>query len=92
MEQEFVAAGTATSYRSSEPLTADGRWTFEADSTADYRTRVLVRRPADAADFSGTVVVEWLNVSGGVDANPDWASLEEEIVRRATRGSACRRS
>ena len=32
--------------------------------------------------FSGTVVVEWLNVSGGVDANPDWVSLSEEIVRR----------
>ena len=43
---------------------------------------MLVRRPADEADFSGTVVVEWLNVSGGIDANPDWASLEEEFVRR----------
>jgi hypothetical protein len=26
-------------------------------------------------------VVEWNNVSGGVDANPDWASLEEELTR-----------
>ena len=31
--------------------------------------------------FSGTVVVEWLNVSGGVDADPEWTSLAEEIVR-----------
>ncbi len=82
VEQEFVAAGTATSYRASGALGADGRWTFEPDSSADYRTRVLVRRPADPAAFSGTVVVEWLNVSGGLDANPDYSSTEEEVVRQ----------
>ena len=38
------------------------------------------RRP-NPPTFSGTVVVEWLNVSGGVDADPEWASLHEEIVR-----------
>lgn len=26
-----------------------------------------MRRPADADDFDGTVVVEWLNESGGLD-------------------------
>ena len=62
-------------------LTHDGRWSFVPDAGAPYRTRVLVRAPAKAAAFSGTVVVEWLNVSGGVDANPDWVSLHEEIVR-----------
>jgi hypothetical protein len=82
VEEEYVASGTATSYLADEPLTEDGRWTFEPDDTAEYRTRVLVRRPAEASDASGTVVVEWLNVSGGVDANPDYASLEEEIVRQ----------
>ena len=46
------------------------------DASAPYRTRVLVRTPAKAATFSGTVVVEWLNVSGGVDADPDWVSLQ----------------
>jgi hypothetical protein len=40
-----------------------------------------VRRPAEPNAFSGTVVVEWLNVSGGVDAGPDWSSVHEEIVR-----------
>jgi len=81
VQQEFVAAGTATSYVATGPLTNDGRWTFAADTTAPYRTRILVRRPSDQAAFSGTVVVEWLNVSGGVDADPDYASLEEEITR-----------
>jgi hypothetical protein len=81
VEHEYVAAGTATSYKLNGALTHDGRWRFLPDATAAYRTRVLVRRPADPKKFSGTVVVEWLNVSGGVDADPDWVSLREEIVR-----------
>ena len=82
VETELVASGTASSYLPAGPLTEDGMWTFGPGDSAAYRTRVLVRRPADEADFSGTVVVEWLNVSGGVDANPDYASLEEEILRQ----------
>jgi hypothetical protein len=81
VQREYSAAGKATSYKAAGPLTRDGRWKFAADTTAPYRTRVLVRAPADPAKFSGTVVVEWLNVSGGIDADPDWTSLEEEIVR-----------
>ena len=42
----------------------------------------MVRRPADATAFSGTVVAEWLNVSSGADAGPDWTYLADEIVRR----------
>jgi hypothetical protein len=82
VEHEYVAAGTASSYRAAGPLTEDGLWSFEPDGTAAYRTRILVRRPQDPAAFSGTVVVEWLNVSGGVDANPDYVQMEEEITRR----------
>jgi hypothetical protein len=82
VQEEFVAAGVATSYAPVGELTSDGVWTVEDDETADYRTRVLVRRPADADDFSGVVVVEWLNVSGGVDADPDWTSLGDEILRQ----------
>lgn len=81
VEHEHVAAGIATSYTAVGEPGADGRWTFEPDGSAPYRTRVLVRRPAEGSAFSGTVLVEWLNVSGGVDANPDWASLAEEITR-----------
>jgi hypothetical protein len=82
VEKEYVAAGTATSYKANGALTHNGRWKFMPDGTAPYRTRVLVRRPADPKKFSGNVIVEWLNVSGGVDADPDWVSLREEIVRR----------
>jgi len=82
VENEYVASGTASSYRANGPLTPNGRWTFTPDSRAEYRTRVLVRRPAHPNAFNGTVIVEWLNVSGGIDADPEWASLYEEILRR----------
>ncbi len=80
-QREYVANGSATSYEATAAMTGDGRWTFAPDASAAYATRVVVRAPTDADAFSGTVVVEWLNVSGGVDANPDWASLSEEIIR-----------
>jgi len=81
-QHEYLAAGTATSYRAAAPLTHDGRWDFAPDGSARYRTRVVVRQPTDPSRFSGTVVVEWLNVSGGVDADPEWTSLAREIMRR----------
>jgi hypothetical protein len=82
VQHEYIASGTATSYKANGTLTGDGRWSFVPNGRAPYRTRVLVRYPADRARFSGTVVVEWLNVSGGVDSDPEWANLHEEIVRR----------
>jgi hypothetical protein len=83
-QHEYVAAGTATSYRAVGEQGGDGRWQFEPADSAPYRTRILVRRPVAPADADGTVVVEWLNVSSGADANPDWVSLREELVRRGT--------
>lgn len=82
VEHEFVAAGNAVSYRAVGELTSDGRWTFEPDVAADYRTRIAVRRPVDVSTASGVVVVEWLNVSGGVDADPDFTTLADEIIRQ----------
>jgi hypothetical protein len=82
VQREYAASGTATSYTETSPLSGDGNWSFAPGDSAPYRTRVLVRRPADPARFSGTVVVEWLNVSGGVDADPEWATTHEELIRR----------
>lgn len=46
-----------------------------------FTTRVVVRRP-ESAPASGTLVVEWLNVSSGADAAPDWTYLAGELVRQ----------
>ena len=80
VEEERVAAGTATSYQPVE-LPADGRYTLSEGPTADYRTRILVRRPKEQRSFNGTVVVEWLNVSGGVDGNPGFSLMGDELIR-----------
>ena len=82
VQHEYLASGTASSYRLTAPLTTDGRWSFAPDVNAPYRTRIVVREPDNRSKFSGTVVVEWLNVSGGVDADPEWSSLSQEIVRQ----------
>ena len=82
VEAEYAAAGTATTYTVAGELAGDGRWTFTPGDSAPYRTRVIVRRPANPARFSGTAVVEWLNVSGGFDADPDWQALHEDLLRK----------
>ena len=50
-------------------------------STAPYTTRVVVYRPIDAKKFDGTVDVEWLNVTGGVDAAAAWLTGHPEEIR-----------
>ncbi|MCR6031566.1 hypothetical protein GGQ22_08910 [Nocardioides sp. zg-579] len=80
-ETELLAAGTATSYRADE-LPGDGRWALAERDRADFATRVVLRAPADPAAYSGTLLVEWLNVSSGIDAAPDWTYLAEEVLRR----------
>ena len=81
VEHEFEASGSAASYRSAGALPGDGRYELLPRDSASYRTRVVVRRPSDVAKFNGTVVVEWLNVSGGLDANPDFSMMAEELIR-----------
>src|SRR6202162_6449164 len=82
VEQEFLASGTASAYDPVGEAGSDGRWAAQASGTAPFCTRVVVRRPADPARFSGTLLLEWLNVSGGFDADPDWAFMHEEIFRQ----------
>lgn len=79
--EEFFLTGSATAYRDAGPLRSDGRWRVSPATTAPYKTRIVVYRPIDPARFSGSVVVEWLNVSGGLDAAPDWITLHTEITR-----------
>jgi hypothetical protein len=80
-EDEYSASGTAVSYTSGGPLPTDGTFALEPGEEADYATRIVVRRPADPEAFNGTVVVEWMNVSGGADAAPDYTYMAEELIR-----------
>jgi Alpha/beta hydrolase domain len=79
VEQEFFASGTATAFRATSSA-SDGDWSIVPASSAAFRTRILVRRPTDPSLFNGTLVVEWMNVSGGESA-PDWDYLNPELMR-----------
>ena len=78
---QFFVSGTAHSYVPEGSLTSDGRWKVAADVSAPYETRIAVYRPINPKRFNGTVVVEWLNVSGGTDDSPDWTLSHNELIR-----------
>jgi hypothetical protein len=80
-QSEFFISGRASSYAPTAPLGSDGEWHVAPVTTAPYTTRVVVYRPADPARFNGTVVVEWLNVSAGVDAAAEWLYSHNELIR-----------
>jgi hypothetical protein len=81
-ESEYFVSGTASSYANVGPLGADGKWSVAPATTAAYKTRMVVVRPSDPSTFSGTVMVEWFNVSGGSDGAPDWSFAHDEMIRK----------
>jgi alpha/beta hydrolase family protein len=81
VEEEFLLAGDASAYAKAGDWGRNGKWEATPGRTAAYTTRVLVRRPSAPAKFNGDVVVEWLNVSGGLDASPDFGYMHQELLR-----------
>ncbi len=79
--REYFIDGTAVSYLPEGDLTSDGQWTAHENEQADFTTRIVVYRPLDPADFNGTVVVEWINVSGNTDAPAEWNFAHTEFIR-----------
>lgn len=73
MEEEFFLEGTASSYSREGEKTAEG---------IPYKTRMLVRRPANAKDFNGTVLLEWQNVTAGYDLDALWSGFREELTEQ----------
>ncbi len=82
VSEEYFLSGTATSFTNLNELQTDGRWEAEPAQESEYRTRVVVYRPAEEANFSGTVVVEWLNVTQGFDVPVSWGVGHVEALRR----------
>src|ERR1043166_4729454 len=76
VEQEYFISGTANRYET--PDAATGK---VLDGNHPFRTRVLVRRPASASRFNGTVVVEWNNVTSGHDLDIDWYQIHDYLIR-----------
>jgi hypothetical protein len=79
--EEYFLEGTATAYTSDAALTPDGMWTVHPQSSASYKTRIVVYRPKSPKKFDGTVFVEWDNVSAGFETAPDWGSGHNAAIR-----------
>ena len=76
VEEEYFITGQATRY------TITGTNTATVLSTGHpYSTRIVVRRPASAAKFNGTVIAEWMNVSNQWDQEVDWFQSHEHFLR-----------
>lgn len=69
-EEEYYLAGVAPA------ITAAGKTLFEAP----YVTRILVRKPTDAARFNGTVIIEPFSWFGERAAG--WILTREILLRR----------
>jgi Alpha/beta hydrolase domain len=68
--EEYLIEGVANAYRyanDSHPP-RNGHWDAVPFADAPYRTRILVVRPMDPAQFNGTVLLNWSNVSAGVES------------------------
>lgn len=77
VEEEFFYEGTANTYATPE----FGKNAEITTSGIPYRSRMLVRRPADAKRFNGVVFVEWLNVTNGYDTDVLWLYQKAFLIR-----------
>ena len=78
VEEEFFLTGTAKTYDIPRDQMSNGT---PSEASHPFKTRLVVRRPASAAKFNGTVVVEWTNVSEGFDNEVEWFHSGEHFVR-----------
>ena len=63
VEEEYFIEGQAKRFLVSK-TPVDGRFLSEKESeSAPYKTWLVVRRPQDPAQFNGTLIVLWTNVT-----------------------------
>ena len=79
-EEEFFYSGAADVYTYVEGDVHLGQKVIKT-AGAPYKTRMLVRRPTDAADFNGTVVIESMNSTASFDTTPVWIPSAEYFAR-----------
>jgi hypothetical protein len=78
---EHLATGVATSYRARERFETHGRWQVDESERAEYTTRLVVYVPDDPARGNGSVIIEWLNVTGGLDIPALWMMTHRHLIR-----------
>jgi hypothetical protein len=78
---EFTVGGVADSYELLDAGPDGASWTVRENGSSPFTTRLVLARPADGAKFNGTVIVEWMNVSGALDAPVAWHMAHRELIR-----------
>src|SRR6478735_7177334 len=85
VEDEYKYSGDAFQYDTSGAIDQTGTKLTTGGPANDgkypFKTRMIVRRPADPADFNGTVVVEWLNVTAQFDLEANWFGDPEYLLK-----------
>jgi hypothetical protein len=76
VEEEFFLSGMANRYN-----TPSGERGNVIDVDHPYTTRIVVRRPRQAARLNGTAIVEWYNVSQGHDGEYEWLQSYAHLIR-----------
>ncbi|MFM8792691.1 MAG: alpha/beta hydrolase domain-containing protein [Solirubrobacterales bacterium] len=74
VEQEFLYTGRAYQYNwpTAPGSPVDQTATRVEDGGYNFKTRMIVRRPAKAKDFNGVVIAEWMNVTALYDLEANW--------------------
>jgi hypothetical protein len=85
VEEEYTVSGTANVYNWQGTSLS-----VSSVAAGPYTTRILVRKPASQARFTGSVVVEALNPSYGFDLDYIWAADHDYLLFHdaAARGDA----
>lgn len=87
VEEEYFVSGVADIYTHDNPpvpgdvIIQPPNATFIQTEDVPYTTRIIVKRPADMADFNGTLVIEWWNSTAGFDTAPAWDPMAEFAAR-----------
>jgi Alpha/beta hydrolase domain len=68
----FPLSGRGYSYTENEYFYSGTATNLAKGVQAPYESRMLVRLPSNRKKFNGTIVVEWLNVTGGNDLETTW--------------------
>jgi hypothetical protein len=85
VEEEYFIEGLGYTYDTSGPYTDDAIRTESGgpntDGTYPFKTRIVVRRPANPANANGQVVAEWNNVTAQRDIEWNWFGDPEFMLK-----------
>jgi hypothetical protein len=77
----FALTGRGYSYTEKEYFYSGTAHDLTTGASAPYESRMLVRLPSNPKKFSGSIVVEWLNVTGQMDLETAWPVEAQWLMR-----------